>query len=56
MLLFRAGTAAKVRLLVQHEISSLRVLGKHGLQPALIVHWAKCLLKTVSGENTFLYQ
>ncbi|KAK9401802.1 E3 SUMO-protein ligase RanBP2 [Crotalus adamanteus] len=40
------GTAAKVRLLVQYELNILRALGKHGLQPSLIVHWAKSLLKT----------
>ncbi|XP_034970728.2 ranBP2-like and GRIP domain-containing protein 4 isoform X4 [Zootoca vivipara] len=50
------GTAAKVRLLVQHEISILRALGKHGLQPALIVHWAKCLLKTGCSLNSFYDQ
>nr|XP_008105263.1 PREDICTED: E3 SUMO-protein ligase RanBP2 isoform X2 [Anolis carolinensis] len=50
------GTAAKVRLLVQHEISILRALGKHGLQPALIVHWAKSLLKTGCGLNSFYDQ
>ncbi|XP_033003567.1 E3 SUMO-protein ligase RanBP2-like isoform X6 [Lacerta agilis] len=50
------GTAAKVRLLVQHEISTLRALGKHGLQPALIMHWAKCLLKTGCSLNSFYDQ
>ncbi|CAI5771997.1 SUMO-protein ligase 2-like isoform X2 [Podarcis lilfordi] len=51
-----SGTAAKVRLLVQHEISILRALGKHGLQPALIVHWAKSLLKTGCSLNSFYDQ
>uniref|UniRef100_A0A8C3SRM5 E3 SUMO-protein ligase RanBP2 n=1 Tax=Chelydra serpentina TaxID=8475 RepID=A0A8C3SRM5_CHESE len=50
------GTAAKLRLLVQHEINTLRALGKHGLQPALIVHWAKCLHKTGSRLNSFYDQ
>nr|XP_006114608.2 ranBP2-like and GRIP domain-containing protein 4 isoform X1 [Pelodiscus sinensis] len=50
------GTAAKLRLLVQHEINTLRALGKHGLQPALIVHWAKCLHKTGSSLNSFYDQ
>ncbi|XP_054829021.1 ranBP2-like and GRIP domain-containing protein 3 isoform X2 [Eublepharis macularius] len=50
------GTAAKVRLRVQHEINSLRALGKHGLQPALIIHWAKCLLKTGCSLNSFYDQ
>ncbi|XP_068781927.1 ranBP2-like and GRIP domain-containing protein 4 isoform X5 [Struthio camelus] len=50
------GTAAKLRLLVQHEISTLRALGKHGLQPALIIHWAKCLQKTGTSLNSFYDQ
>uniref|UniRef100_A0A452J4I4 Uncharacterized protein n=1 Tax=Gopherus agassizii TaxID=38772 RepID=A0A452J4I4_9SAUR len=50
------GTAAKLRLLVQHEINTLRALGKHGLQPALIVHWAKCLQKTGRNLNSFYDQ
>ncbi|KAJ6667455.1 hypothetical protein lerEdw1_016576 [Lerista edwardsae] len=50
------GTAAKMRLLVQHEIGILRVLGKHGLQPGLIVHWAKSLLKTGCSLNSFYDQ
>ncbi|XP_044284139.1 E3 SUMO-protein ligase RanBP2-like isoform X2 [Varanus komodoensis] len=51
-----SGTAAKMRLLIQHEISILRALGKHGLQPGLIVHWAKSLLKTGCGLNSFYDQ
>uniref|UniRef100_A0A8C6Y8M0 E3 SUMO-protein ligase RanBP2 n=1 Tax=Naja naja TaxID=35670 RepID=A0A8C6Y8M0_NAJNA len=50
------GTAAKVRLLVQHELNVLRALGKHGLQPSLIVHWAKSLLKTGCSLNSFYDQ
>ncbi|XP_026563146.1 ranBP2-like and GRIP domain-containing protein 4 isoform X1 [Pseudonaja textilis] len=50
------GTAAKVRLLVQHELNTLRALGKHGLQPSLIVHWAKSLLKTGCSLNSFYDQ
>uniref|UniRef100_A0A6I8P227 E3 SUMO-protein ligase RanBP2 n=1 Tax=Ornithorhynchus anatinus TaxID=9258 RepID=A0A6I8P227_ORNAN len=50
------GTSAKLRLLVQHEISTLRGLGKHGLQPSLIIHWAKNLQKTGSGLNSFYDQ
>ncbi|XP_048350365.1 E3 SUMO-protein ligase RanBP2-like isoform X2 [Sphaerodactylus townsendi] len=50
------GTAAKMRLRVQHEISNLRALGKHGLQPALIIHWAKSLLKTGCSLNSFYDQ
>ncbi|XP_044525255.1 E3 SUMO-protein ligase RanBP2 [Gracilinanus agilis] len=50
------GTSAKLRLLVQHEINTLRGQGKHGLQPALLVHWAKSLQKTGSGLNSFYDQ
>uniref|UniRef100_A0A8C5W7D0 RAN binding protein 2 n=1 Tax=Microcebus murinus TaxID=30608 RepID=A0A8C5W7D0_MICMU len=50
------GTSAKLRLLVQHEINTLRGQEKHGLQPALLVHWAKCLQKTGSGLNSFYDQ
>ncbi|XP_064295759.1 ranBP2-like and GRIP domain-containing protein 4 isoform X1 [Phalacrocorax carbo] len=50
------GTAAKLRLIVQHGISTLRTLEKHGLQPALIIHWAKSLQKTGIGLNSFYDQ
>ncbi|NXJ65432.1 RBP2 ligase, partial [Rostratula benghalensis] len=50
------GTAAKLRLIVQHGISTLRTLGKHGLQPALIIHWAKSLQKTGISLNSFYDQ
>ncbi|NXA53308.1 RBP2 ligase, partial [Nothocercus julius] len=50
------GTAAKLRLLVQHEISTLRALGKHGLQPALVIQWAKSLQKTGTSLNSFYDQ
>ncbi|XP_026984455.1 ranBP2-like and GRIP domain-containing protein 4 isoform X4 [Sagmatias obliquidens] len=50
------GTSAKLRLLVQHDINTLRGQEKHGLQPALLVHWAKCLQKTGSGLNSFYDQ
>lgn len=48
LLICRPGTAVKLRLVVQHGIGTLRALEKHGLQPALIIHWAKTLQKTVS--------
>uniref|UniRef100_A0A7N4NRB9 RAN binding protein 2 n=1 Tax=Sarcophilus harrisii TaxID=9305 RepID=A0A7N4NRB9_SARHA len=51
-----SGTSAKLRLLVQHEINTLRGQGKHGLQPAMLVHWAKSLQKTGSGLNSFYDQ
>ncbi|NXI92799.1 RBP2 ligase, partial [Psophia crepitans] len=50
------GTAAKLRLIVQHGISILRTLEKHGLQPALIIHWAKSLQKTGTSLNSFYDQ
>uniref|UniRef100_A0A2I3GEG3 RAN binding protein 2 n=1 Tax=Nomascus leucogenys TaxID=61853 RepID=A0A2I3GEG3_NOMLE len=50
------GNSAKLRLLVQHEINTLRAQEKHGLQPALLVHWAKCLQKTGSSLNSFYDQ
>ncbi|XP_010130136.1 PREDICTED: E3 SUMO-protein ligase RanBP2, partial [Buceros rhinoceros silvestris] len=50
------GTAAKLRLIVQHGLSTLRTLEKHGLQPALIIHWAKSLQKTGISLNSFYDQ
>ncbi|XP_010285594.1 PREDICTED: E3 SUMO-protein ligase RanBP2 [Phaethon lepturus] len=50
------GTAAKLRLIVQHGISTLRTLEKHGVQPALIIHWAKSLQKTGISLNSFYDQ
>ncbi|NXW54105.1 RBP2 ligase, partial [Eurystomus gularis] len=50
------GTATKLRLIVQHGISILRTLEKHGLQPALIIHWAKSLQKTGISLNSFYDQ
>ncbi|XP_027530808.1 E3 SUMO-protein ligase RanBP2-like isoform X3 [Neopelma chrysocephalum] len=50
------GTAAKLRLTVQHGLSTLRTLEKHGLQPALIIHWAKSLQKTGINRNSFYDQ
>ncbi|XP_040080124.1 E3 SUMO-protein ligase RanBP2 isoform X2 [Oryx dammah] len=50
------GTSAKLRLLVQRDINTLRGQEKTGLQPALLVHWAECLQKTGSGLNSFYDQ
>uniref|UniRef100_M0R3M4 E3 SUMO-protein ligase RanBP2 n=1 Tax=Rattus norvegicus TaxID=10116 RepID=M0R3M4_RAT len=52
----KPGTSAKLRLLVQREINSLRGQEKHGLQPALLVHWAQSLQKTGSSLNSFYDQ
>uniref|UniRef100_A0A8D0CGD9 E3 SUMO-protein ligase RanBP2 n=1 Tax=Scleropages formosus TaxID=113540 RepID=A0A8D0CGD9_SCLFO len=37
------GTSAKLRMTVQHSLGTLRGGEKHGLQAALIVHWAQHL-------------
>ncbi|XP_066124655.1 E3 SUMO-protein ligase RanBP2-like isoform X1 [Saccopteryx bilineata] len=50
------GTSAKLRLLVQRDINTLRGQEKHGLQPALLVHWAKYLQKMGSSLNSFYDQ
>lgn len=43
----RPGTSAKLRLLVQHGLGTLRAGEKHGLQPALLIHWAQHLTDVV---------
>ncbi|XP_062066042.1 E3 SUMO-protein ligase RanBP2 isoform X2 [Lepus europaeus] len=50
------GASAKLRLLVQHEMHTLRGQEKHGLQPSLLVHWAKYLQRTGSSLNSFYDQ
>ncbi|XP_069492978.1 E3 SUMO-protein ligase RanBP2-like isoform X2 [Ambystoma mexicanum] len=50
------GTSAKLRLLVQHELTTLRALEKHGLQPSLVIHLARSLHKTGSCLNSFYDQ
>ncbi|XP_043926927.1 E3 SUMO-protein ligase RanBP2-like [Protopterus annectens] len=52
----QAGTSAKLRLVVQHGLGTLRALEKHGLQPALIMHWARTLIKTGNSLNSFYDQ
>ncbi|XP_056088600.1 E3 SUMO-protein ligase RanBP2-like [Rhinichthys klamathensis goyatoka] len=37
------GTLAKLRMLVQHGLGTLRAGEKHSLQPALLIHWAQHL-------------
>uniref|UniRef100_A0A8C9T5S7 E3 SUMO-protein ligase RanBP2 n=1 Tax=Scleropages formosus TaxID=113540 RepID=A0A8C9T5S7_SCLFO len=41
------GTSAKLRMTVQHSLGTLRGGEKHGLQAALIVHWAQHLTEMV---------
>ncbi|KAG8586923.1 hypothetical protein GDO81_005518 [Engystomops pustulosus] len=50
------GTAAKLRLVIQHEFNTLRALEKHGLQPALLIHWARSLSITGNNLNSFYDQ
>ncbi|XP_065597118.1 ranBP2-like and GRIP domain-containing protein 4 isoform X2 [Cyrtonyx montezumae] len=49
-------SATKLKLLVQHGLSTLRALEKHGLQPALIIHWARNLQKTGFSLSSFYDQ
>ncbi|XP_063314133.1 ranBP2-like and GRIP domain-containing protein 4 [Pelobates fuscus] len=50
------GTSAKHRLVIQQDLITLRAIEKHGLQPATIVHWARSLLTTGNGLNSFYDQ
>ncbi|XP_041055425.1 E3 SUMO-protein ligase RanBP2 isoform X2 [Carcharodon carcharias] len=50
------GTSAKLRLLIQRELGTLRALEKHGLQPALIIHWAQSLINIGSGLDSYYDQ
>ncbi|XP_062258381.1 E3 SUMO-protein ligase RanBP2 isoform X2 [Platichthys flesus] len=50
------GMSGKQRMIVQHGLSSLRAGEKHGLQPALAIHWAKCLSQTGDGVNSYYDQ
>ncbi|MEE6470252.1 hypothetical protein FKM82_008905 [Ascaphus truei] len=50
------GTSAKLRLVIQHDLKTVRALEKHGLQAALLIHWARSLHKTGSSLNSFYDQ
>ncbi|KAE8299479.1 E3 SUMO-protein ligase RanBP2 [Larimichthys crocea] len=50
------GTSAKLRMIVQHGLSTLRAGEKNGLQPALAIHWAQCLSQTGDGVNSYYDQ
>ncbi|XP_067299077.1 E3 SUMO-protein ligase RanBP2 isoform X2 [Pseudorasbora parva] len=50
------GTSAKLRLLVQHGLGTLRAGEKHGLQPALLIHWAQHLTDTGEQVNSYYDQ
>ncbi|XP_060785155.1 E3 SUMO-protein ligase RanBP2 [Neoarius graeffei] len=50
------NTSAKLRMIVQHGLSTLRAREKHGLQPALLIHWAKHLSVMGDGVNSYYDQ
>ncbi|XP_052004955.1 E3 SUMO-protein ligase RanBP2 isoform X2 [Xyrauchen texanus] len=50
------GMSAKLRLVVQHGLSTLRAGEKHGLQPALLIHWAQHLTNTGERLNSYYDQ
>lgn len=43
--------SAKLRLVVQHGLNTLRAAEKHGLQPALLIRWAQHLTNTVNPPH-----
>ncbi|XP_040514928.1 E3 SUMO-protein ligase RanBP2-like isoform X3 [Gallus gallus] len=45
-------SAPKLKLLVQRGLSTLRARQKHGLQPALMIHWARSLQKAGISLNS----
>uniref|UniRef100_A0A673XYA7 E3 SUMO-protein ligase RanBP2 n=1 Tax=Salmo trutta TaxID=8032 RepID=A0A673XYA7_SALTR len=47
------GMSAKLRMTVQHGLSTLRAREKHGLQPALPIHWAQHLSSAGFGVNSY---
>ncbi|XP_077094435.1 E3 SUMO-protein ligase RanBP2-like isoform X5 [Siphateles boraxobius] len=50
------GTSAKLRMLVQHGLGTLRAGEKHGLQPALLIHWAQHLTDVGERVNSYYDQ
>ncbi|XP_070771295.1 E3 SUMO-protein ligase RanBP2 isoform X3 [Enoplosus armatus] len=50
------GMSAKLRMIVQHGLNTLRAGEKHGLQPALAIHWAQCLSQTGDGVHSYYDQ
>ncbi|XP_015228375.1 PREDICTED: E3 SUMO-protein ligase RanBP2 isoform X4 [Cyprinodon variegatus] len=50
------GTSAKLRMVIQHGLNTLRAGEKHGLQPALVIHWAQRLSQTGDGINSYYDQ
>ncbi|MFT7817969.1 E3 SUMO-protein ligase RanBP2-like isoform X1 [Arapaima gigas] len=50
------GTSGNLRMTIQHGLGILRASEKHGLQPALIIHWAKHLSEMGSAVNSYYDQ
>ncbi|KAM3862244.1 E3 SUMO-protein ligase RanBP2 [Diretmus argenteus] len=50
------GMSAKLRMIVQHGLNTLRAGEKHGLQPALPIHWAQHLSQMGVGVNSYYDQ
>ncbi|XP_057709426.1 E3 SUMO-protein ligase RanBP2-like isoform X2 [Corythoichthys intestinalis] len=50
------GMSAKLRMIVQHGLNTLRAREKHGLHPALAIYWAQCLSQTGDGVNSYYDQ
>ncbi|XP_018584881.2 E3 SUMO-protein ligase RanBP2-like isoform X1 [Scleropages formosus] len=50
------GMSVKLRMTVQHGLNTLRASEKHGLQPALIIHWAQHLSEMGSAVNSYYDQ
>ncbi|XP_038576160.1 ranBP2-like and GRIP domain-containing protein 3 isoform X1 [Micropterus salmoides] len=50
------GMSAKLRMIVQHGLNTLRAREKHGLQPALAIYWAQCLCQTGDGVHSYYDQ
>ncbi|XP_038132309.1 E3 SUMO-protein ligase RanBP2 isoform X3 [Cyprinodon tularosa] len=50
------GTSAKLRMVIQHGMNTLRAGEKHGLQPVLVIHWAQRLSQTGDGINSYYDQ
>ncbi|XP_075056368.1 ranBP2-like and GRIP domain-containing protein 4 isoform X2 [Mixophyes fleayi] len=50
------GTSAKLRLMIQRELNTLRALDRHGLQPALLIQWARSLCTIATNLNSFYDQ
>ncbi|KAK2839618.1 hypothetical protein Q5P01_013358 [Channa striata] len=50
------GMSAKLRVIVEHGLNTLRAGEKHGLQPALVIHWAQCLRQTGDRVNSYYDQ